>query len=680
MKCSLGIWWFGLGALSVVLACGPYYSRRMITGGAEVLQPVDSGIDLIFPAAEEGDSFPDRVSLLDERRKKTLEVDLADLRLAAPNLDPKILARYKQVRTSMIGSQGQFIWDDLKKEELHSEWEDNLVLKSIPKEFSLYLEGAIECRKGNKEKAQTLWKQLLALPKEERKYRSVWAAWMLARTAEENPLQWYKEVEKLVDAGFTDSLNITKNKEDWHVYFGYLSGESIPALQHYIAQGKAKAISRHEAATSLITVLNKGLALGEEKLLKDAMEDPELRMVVCRYLETSCTLYHYYDRGKLEDVNVNEATKVTMEKWGKLLKSSEADVSAEASVMAACCYRNLWYDQSKEWLKLVKKDTVDSLFLRGKFAVMDGDYAKAEKYYAKLPAMVDPEGKGTGEIWDFGGASRGVSVEGARVFAAYGEYAIILLGRKNFKQALVYFDKGGDTSDAAYVAESLLSADELMSVVDAHYPAAGQETSWVRELLGRRLAREHRFADARKYLSETVFPKLDAYAKLYGEANDKKLEIRARAQKFDELAGLHLDYADSLFGLENGCRPETRVIAAGLPVDPRYETSDWVFVDPVKMSADEKTRFRKYFRRISPHPVAKYDAAEYLYKGAMLLPKNDENAAVMLWQAGCYLKDGDSVAADKYYQALVRHCGATELGKLADEKRWFPVGDYQLKW
>ncbi|SHJ62205.1 hypothetical protein SAMN02745181_2200 [Rubritalea squalenifaciens DSM 18772] len=677
MKCSLGIWWFGLGVLSVILACGGNWTRRAISSSNEILSPADSGLDRMFPKPDRGDVFPDRVSLLDERRKKTLEADCKEIELAAPDLDPKFLLRYKKIRESMIASQGQFFWDGLKREELLSSWDDPAVLKAIPEEFSLYVEGAIAYRRKDIEKATKLWQELLKLPAEKRKYRSVWAAWMLARCDKENSVQWYDEVEKLVDAGFADSLGVTQDREAWRIYFGYRSGECVPALKYYIAQGKEKKISSFEAANSLRTVLDAGLAHNEEKVLKEMLESAELRMVLCRYLEINCGRYHYNDQGR--EAKVDEATRVTMEKWGKLLKEEGGDFSAEAAVMAACCYRNMWFDQAKAWLKLVKTDTDDSLFVRAKLAVRAGNYAEAQKFYQKLVVLVDPKGKGGAERW-YVPSYRGISEEGSRVFAAYSEYACILLARKQFKEALLNFDRGGDTADAAYVAESLLTANELMSVVSQHYPEAGRETSWVRRLLGRRLAREYRFKEAKKYLPESSHQRLDIYAKVYQQAHDKTQSREERAQQFEKLAVLHLDYSYWLFRLENGCRPESRVIAAGLPVDPRYKDDAPMYHEVLKMTPEEKSRFRKHFRRISPHHVARYDAAEYLYQGAKLLPKNDDNAAVLMWKAGCLLKDGDPEAADKYYQALVRRFWKTELGKLADEKRWFPAGDWKTAW
>lgn len=51
--------------------------------------------------------------------------------------------------------------------------------------------------------------------------------------------------------------------------------------------------------------------------------------------------------------------------------------------------------------------------------------------------------------------------------------------------------------------------------------------------------------------------------------------------------------------------------------------------------------------------------------------QSDETAAV-LCEAGTWLKVRDPKAADRFYKALVRRCGTTDLGRRADQLRWFP--------
>ncbi len=64
----------------------------------------------------------------------------------------------------------------------------------------------------------------------------------------------------------------------------------------------------------------------------------------------------------------------------------------------------------------------------------------------------------------------------------------------------------------------------------------------------------------------------------------------------------------------------------------------------------------------------RYEAADHAWDAA---DQSDQTARV-LCVAGSWLKDRDPQAADRFYKALVRRCGKTQLGREADKLRWFP--------
>jgi hypothetical protein len=87
---------------------------------------------------------------------------------------------------------------------------------------------------------------------------------------------------------------------------------------------------------------------------------------------------------------------------------------------------------------------------------------------------------------------------------------------------------------------------------------------------------------------------------------------------------------------------------------------------------------RDEIRRATAHSVKppkrfhyRYTAAELAWKAAALLPDNHNAKVYMLNTAGKWLAARDPEAADKYYQAIVRHNPASPLGQAADLKRWF---------
>ena len=77
--------------------------------------------------------------------------------------------------------------------------------------------------------------------------------------------------------------------------------------------------------------------------------------------------------------------------------------------------------------------------------------------------------------------------------------------RGDFIQALDVLFKGQLWEDAAFVAERVLTANELKQYVDAlpktEAPKEGEDfNKKLRYLLGRRLVREDRYAEAKQYL------------------------------------------------------------------------------------------------------------------------------------------------------------------------------------
>lgn len=68
----------------------------------------------------------------------------------------------------------------------------------------------------------------------------------------------------------------------------------------------------------------------------------------------------------------------------------------------------------------------------------------------------------------------------------------------------------------------------------------------------------------------------------------------------------------------------------------------------------------------------RYRAAELAWWAASLMPDNSPDTAVVLWEAGGWLKARDPKAAEPFYRALVLRCGSTPLGREAARLRWFP--------
>jgi hypothetical protein len=91
-------------------------------------------------------------------------------------------------------------------------------------------------------------------------------------------------------------------------------------------------------------------------------------------------------------------------------------------------------------------------------------------------------------------------------------------------------------------------------------------------------------------------------------------------------------------------------------------------------SADELARVERHKAKPNQRYHYRYRAADLAWDAAQFLPSGDEKAGVLA-TAGNWIEKEDPKAADRFYKALVRCCGDTELGQAADETRWFPAAD-----
>lgn len=659
-----------LAIIGAVLACGPYYPYRILDVENPTIAPAPSSLADMFPEndAEATHRFP-----MEEKYQITLKADLADLKLAAPDLAPKSFDAYKELREEMMEAYLTQVFN-AADEKLDQPKPDLALLNQLPKEFQHYVKGAHAYNIQDFEAARKHWQQLLDLPPAERKYRTTWALWMLTRTTKgEDNARWIDRLELELKNGAADSLDLAHSLAGMRAHHQYRNGQPIPALQYYIRAGETGKISPLEAATSLNTVFT--CALTEQKdnqFHENLLQHPEIRKYFARYLErTQPSHLHEQDEIKPDG---------PLFLWVSFLLDKNAELhSEEAATLAAACYRAQWDEFTDKLLAKVTADTPDSLFIRAKLAVKHGRLIEAENYYKQLTQSIDPTAKGATEEWEYATSHR---AKNARTNQAYSEYAAICLALKKYESSLLLFLKAGNFSDAGYIAENLLTAPDLLVICRKHFPKEMQgdngSSKWIRNVLGRRLSREQYFKDAASFIPQDQVEKFDAYVTLYRQAHNKNLPRHERGLKLWTLAQSHYQHGHDLFWLTDHCRPITRVKYANLPMsDERKSYYSWILERPSKpiipaISADELSRLRKNYTPIARPAAHVYAASEFAYQAAALLPDNDPQTAKILWQAGSWIKIGDPKRADKFYQALVRRCPMTPLGQLADKKRWFP--------
>jgi hypothetical protein len=94
--------------------------------------------------------------------------------------------------------------------------------------------------------------------------------------------------------------------------------------------------------------------------------------------------------------------------------------------------------------------------------------------------------------------------------------------------------------------------------------------------------------------------------------------------------------------------------------------------EPFGPTSDEVARLKAS----APNPDRRFHyrfvAADLAWEAAALLPDESPETAAVLHTAGCWLRSTDTKLTHRYYTALVRRCGTTDLGKRAKDAKWLP--------
>ena len=88
-------------------------------------------------------------------------------------------------------------------------------------EFADYHRGAFAFRRGQEHwgEARQAWEDLLKRPEQERRYRTVWATFMIGKIAlklgDRTSVEWFQRTRQLAQAGFADSLGMAADSYGW---------------------------------------------------------------------------------------------------------------------------------------------------------------------------------------------------------------------------------------------------------------------------------------------------------------------------------------------------------------------------------------------------------------------------------------------------------------------------------
>ena len=633
-----------------VFACGPYFAPSILPGNRKFKVMLLAQFNEELASVKNKDHKNKALLEVDKRGNLEKEFSEALKYYKTPNKE-KVLKEYLNIRKRIEEYRSKKLSDKLIK------FPKILLSNNLPKEYYLYLDGAINYYEGLHSIAIKRWKELLALPKNERLYRTVWARYMIAESyiltdyeayLKQNELlrqdikNGFKDVQGLGIATFGNEGFHSKNAEDFN--------EAIKRYYyHFINGGKG-------AAESLKFTIYELFEKDEEKIISVA-KDPLSREIVTRFLISSySSSAHDKDR---------ENWLLSLEK----LKITDASLTDRFAWVA---YRNGNFKLTKRYLDLTKDDSVIKHWLSSRLAFREGKDDTAMKHLLQVALILKKDPKGF-FLYDNDFYYHNSSYEDLQKFNL-GEIALIHLDKGQLQQSLKFFFMSEYWTDAAYLAERLLNIDEMKAFIaenEKHLKSKKELYPMLRHLLARKMTRNGRWKEALPYFPKDMVGEVKTLFSNITKGQDPTFSQKERADFLWKASCITRDSGMSLLGTE--LFPDSRTLG-GLFEEPAM--GDWRIKlnskSEIKMSNLEKERLKTPPSKPVKRYHYRYIAAELAWKAIKLMPGNNDETAKRLIIAGSWLKAKDPKAADRFYKELVNKCGKTELGKKADKLRWFP--------
>lgn len=718
----------GLFVFSAVLACGPFFPENALDQPRGILQPP------LFHFASELRRLETRPRPGQQPGSPalTLDLEMAEMeqilqgRVANDTRDAW-LENYRSLRRSMLQSGDRSRQKmQARDAEVAAPWtiaRQSLadLIAPLPADVRLYLEGAaawLDARENGTPEAvaRRLWQQLLALPPDQRRWRSTWAAWMLFRTSpKEEQGRWLVATRRLSREGFADCLHL--GLESTYILgrptSDYTERSEVSALEWKSASLRRFQLGLNRAEENL-RADRWQLTRWSEEHAQQVMADDLLRRAQLLHLIEVAEEGLGWQAGYVRSDNPNS----DLQSWLDSFEKANVREQQEAVWLAWIHYNAAQFDNARRWLKLAPSDDINALALRGKLAVLQGHRTEAERHLSRMARLLPESRDTTRSDLEFAEQSHPEppTLEQytlARRHKLLADCAVVQLSRDDFAGALGTLLRTDYWQDAAYVAEYLLSAEELlalaragrlpqltqMQVPDQDPPAALRLShleekygQWTRPagldpftyLVARRLAREGYFKDALRLLPDDLGRALQRHAESLRRGRNAALGAEARGEALWTAARIERQLGMELFGFETApdhasCGGSFDLGSLGQLRTGRFWHPSWLeptdlesYRPVLPITPAEAWRIRHYGPKVDQRFHYRYTAAEHAWQAASLLPDNSPQTAHILAIAGSWLKHRDPASADRFYKALVLRNPDVPLAREADRRRWFP--------
>ncbi len=596
---------FGLLHAAPSRACGPSFPERVLLQPERfVLSAPDAMFDEELRRIAPKPDAPFSVVLPYGAEDPTRKAEAEDLKAALRKLPPKAQADALQ-RLQQFRAQPPLHCSPAKL--------------SLPPEFERYARAACLVHFGDIKGAVAAFGRILALPPKARHFRTTWAHYMLAKLSSgPKARKHFRAVRRSVRKGFHDSLGLAVSSLGWEArtegYFG-----QAKAIELYLEQ---YAHGDPSAVLSLLHTIE-GLTTATDKrsvaLLRAAAARPQAQAAITAY---------WVSRSQSMLGRSSQQTNPQLERWLQLLPKN----ASGADRLAWLAYRYGRFDLAQRYVDRAPKTKI-GLWIRAKLLLRKGQLPQARRLLHALVEQLSQDPKTT-------------------LFARQipAELAAIEMTQREFVQALDLLLQAGYWLDAAYVAERVLSIEELIAFVQARFPQTPPSPrspgARLRYLLARRLVRAQRIPEALSFIPQAFKEPLSRFEAARKEQTPESLWRAAKLARHQgmELMGTEVapdwTYFDGINEL-----PSTW---SGRSAPPKED-------EPLLAPLGEE---RRRVRAHSPTPDLRFHyrhtASDLVLQATEAMPKSSQRAALMLCHAAGWHRRWHQERFSSLYRALVR--------------------------
>lgn len=660
-----GAWIAGCGLLvlawpgsGVTLeACGPYTPDSVLASGRGHIRSLPSVYferlleDIALPHLEVTPMGSSRLSDTYEsdtgKAQAALLVEHLEAGGVPANEREQILAGFKKVRGEIRAS------DDARREA-----EPPSIPRELPPAFRRYLVGAWNWHVGNIKAARTAWRGVLQLRPASRREMTIFATYMLGRSYVEEDVDqastWFEKTRSHASEGLPDPTGLARASFGWEARACLLAQRYVESIELYLVQWR---FGSDRAADSLRYVAAQVIRQ-EDDVLRRVIASDRARAVLLAELVAKGSAYLTWP----------EPTRAQVQRLLALCEERADTQPDEATLLASIAYRNGRVMEAWRWVRLAPEGRPLGRWIQAKLLVRDGRYEEAAEHLSfVVAAWRDRHAPAIEVDWD---DSAWFNQE-AQLREVEGDLAVLETHRGRYVEALdLLLRSRRYWDDLAYLAERVLSPDELKAYVDRTWPEdeVGPARQ-IRLLLAQRLMRLERSKEAVPYFIPTMRGSAAEVANLQKIVQDEQRDAPL-AEAHWMLALLYREHGEGLFGHVD--RAQYRADGT-----PRYRwdlerTRRGQFEPLARSSADERARTARHTDRIDIARMPWARIAHHAWEAVSRMPDGEAKTATRLFEAASWMRHLFPDEAERHVHALLARCPESDEARRVAVTGWLP--------